>query len=351
MGIEYALSKSCSDQDYILMMNNDTEIPEDYVEILVAASRRFDAAVGALVVDSRDTNKVLDAGEYISWPDYTFPVKSEIYPGEIYCNDVDVLPGRGSIIPIKMIKKVGNVNSRTFPHYIADYEFFTRLKNNGYRLGVTYETRISAHIEETGIIPSQDLASFSEISKEVFSRRSMNNLFDHWNFISSHAPRQHRQVLLTKLIIRAFGHFVMRTWLRWPLRSVLLFLKAVRQIAHCNIAQYKMFKNFFKAYRVRRSDVFCDPKVIPGSIRPIIFRICCPGPINKKDCEETGVDLERLIASGVVMPMSSPGWYRFTTLQICGSNAQNLLNRAKSWQVKRQRIFQDKGLKQEILKG
>ena len=56
-GMSYALSKSRCDGDFILMMNNDTEFDPDFIEALVRASREHDAAVGGLIVDSRDPSR------------------------------------------------------------------------------------------------------------------------------------------------------------------------------------------------------------------------------------------------------------------------------------------------------
>lgn len=93
LGVEHAYRLG-RNGDFILLLNNDTEIPPDYVTTMVAASLRENAAVGAKVIDSRDHTVVLDAGEYIVWETYEFPVMTAIEPGQIFCNSVDVLPGR-----------------------------------------------------------------------------------------------------------------------------------------------------------------------------------------------------------------------------------------------------------------
>ena len=218
MGIDYALHESHGTDDCVLMMNNDTVIPDDYVSTLVMASFRYDAAVGALVVDSRDASAVLDAGEYVDWAQYVFPVKTVVGPGERFCDDVDVLPGRGSLVPLRMIRKAGNVDAEMLPHYLADYEFFYRIKLRGGRLGVCYETRILAHIEETGIVPSTKIFGFRSVWSEVFSRRSMNNIVDHWRFVGRHAPAQYRTSIRLRLIRRVIVDFTLRT----PLRPIFL---------------------------------------------------------------------------------------------------------------------------------
>ena len=57
-GIRYIL-KEANKNDFLLMMNNDTEISANYVEQLVTASMAHRAAVGGLIVDSRDPEKCL----------------------------------------------------------------------------------------------------------------------------------------------------------------------------------------------------------------------------------------------------------------------------------------------------
>ena len=57
-GIRYILQEA-NKNDFLLMMNNDTEISASYVEQLIAASLAHRAAVGGLIVDIRDTEKCL----------------------------------------------------------------------------------------------------------------------------------------------------------------------------------------------------------------------------------------------------------------------------------------------------
>ena len=128
-GIDYALKVSSQESDFILMMNNDTNISTNYVETLVNASLIHKSAVGGTIVDSR-TGIILDAGEYINWTDYSFPVENQPNDFEQFRGDVDLLPGRGTLVPIQWISKIGNINVKVFPHYLGDYDFFYRLKKS-----------------------------------------------------------------------------------------------------------------------------------------------------------------------------------------------------------------------------
>ena len=188
LGIERVLAESRNDADMLLMMNNDTSIEPSYVETLVRVSRETGAAVGGLIVDSHDPSRVLDAGEFIDWQTYSFPVKTSVKPGETLCDRVDVLPGRGSLVPLRMIRVSGNLDCKAFPHYIADYEFFARLRRHGFPLVVTYEARIAAHIEETGIMPTRRSLTLRQAWDILFSRKSMQNVRDHLRFIERCAP-------------------------------------------------------------------------------------------------------------------------------------------------------------------
>jgi len=210
LGIDEVLRRA-GDDDFVLLLNNDTRIAPDYVEKLVSCSRRHDAAVGGLIVDSRDPSVVLDGGELIDWKAYAFPVKTEIAPGETFFDGVDTLSGRGSLVPLRMVRAVGNIDDRTFPHYIADYDWFCRIKAAGFRLGVCYEARLRAHVDATGIALSAAIKPFHEVLQGTLSRRSMANFRDHRRFISRHAPVEERARLLRRLSVATFGAFVYQT--------------------------------------------------------------------------------------------------------------------------------------------
>ena len=244
MGIDYALHESKCAEDCVLMINNDTQIPDDYVAKLMLVAKTHDAAVGALVVDSRDATRILDAGDYIDWATYSFPVKSNVNVDECFCGDVDVLPGRGSLVPLRMIRMAGNVDAKMLPHYLADYEFFYRLKQHGYRLGVCYETRILSHIEETGIVPTKGKSGFRSIWREVFSRRSMGNVVDHWRFVGRHAPIEYRATIRRRLMLRVIVEFTLRT----PLRPFFLSLNSlvVQRSRLMKNLMKKMYLKFFE---------------------------------------------------------------------------------------------------------
>jgi GT2 family glycosyltransferase len=121
------------------MMNNDTLIEPDYVATLVRVSQEQNAAVGGAIVDSANPSRVLDAGEFIDWNTYSFPVKTVREAGETYMDEVDLLSGRGTLVPLRMVRQAGNVNGARFPHYIADWPILFAIKAKRLPLRVTWD--------------------------------------------------------------------------------------------------------------------------------------------------------------------------------------------------------------------
>jgi GT2 family glycosyltransferase len=234
LGIEFCLQRSRHQDDMLLMMNNDTLVDPDYVATLVRVSREHHAAVGGVIVDSANPSRVLDAGEYIDWTTYSFPVKTVCEPGDTYVDGVDLLSGRGTLVPLSMVREAGNVNGARFPHYIADCEFFSRLKRKGFGLGVTWEAMIRSHVGMTGLSTQHsEPLSFRQAWKALFSKRSMDNVPNHWRFIEDCAPASLRRPLQRRLIRRCVSLVASRTALRhivlplaWGLTGVYYVRKA-----------------------------------------------------------------------------------------------------------------------------
>lgn len=265
LGIEYCLQHSHNKNDVLLMMNNDTLIDGNYVETLVRVSQEQDAAVGGLIVDSRNPSHILDAGEFIDWKTYSFPVKTAIESGETFLEGVDLLSGRGTLVPLSMIRQAGNVNADRFPHYISDCEFFARLKRYGFHLGVTYEATIRSHVEETGLFAGEaSKLTLRQAWKALFSIRSMDNMRNHWRFIEDCAPAASRGSL-KRLLVRRGAYLVMS---RTKLKHI----------------GFPLAWFFGGSYYV-----------------------------TKTDCVACQCNADELVAAGLLTPWNRPDWYVFAT--------------------------------------
>ena len=134
--VDQALRRSTSDDDFVLFLNNDTEFDPRYVSQLVEASRRHDACVSGVVVDREPPGGVLEAGVVLDRTGFTFRHRTELAPDVPFWQGTDVLPGYGLLVPVRMLRAVGNLNARRYPHYLSDYDLTMRLRRAGFRLGV-----------------------------------------------------------------------------------------------------------------------------------------------------------------------------------------------------------------------
>ena len=188
LGVEYALSQAAQN-DYILTFNNDTLVRRDYIQTLLnSSSRNPRSLIGSISVSDEDESTVVDAGIRINW----LTAKYTNLAGDRSYNDilregsliqkVDVLPGRGTLIPIEVFRKVGLYDFKRLPHYGADYEFSHRAKMKGYNLLINYEAVVISKIKATGLNNRVTNLKWGDLMKSFFSIRSANNLKFRWNF-------------------------------------------------------------------------------------------------------------------------------------------------------------------------
>ena len=125
-----------SKNDWVLLINNDVEIKNDYIEILYNVARNnYPSAVGSIVKSKNE--KLISIGAKILA--HKLKVK-EIYNNNFMFNrsdilkNIDVLSGRGVLYPLKSIIEVNGLRPNLIPHYFADYDLSLRVKKKGYNL-------------------------------------------------------------------------------------------------------------------------------------------------------------------------------------------------------------------------
>jgi len=181
-------------------------------------------------------------------------------------------------------------------------------------MGVCYETRILAHIEETGIIPSNEISGFSTIWSELFSRRSMSNVVDHWRFVGLHAPEQYRVNIQRRLIRRVLVDLTLRTPLR-PLFLPLYWLRCLpRRIFSLIQGQRRTFSLFVRAIRADGISVLCNPQKFPRLIRMLLYVVAAPRPLNRVTIEQQGLVVDELLTQGILRSLRVNDWYALETL-------------------------------------
>lgn len=187
LGISYAIK---NELDYILTLNNDLVIDENYLFSLIEISKQYpNSIIGSVSVDINNRDVIAFAGT--KWNKYTAKYYKPTFNGESVSAlrkkksyiESDLLPGRGTLIPIDIFKKTGFFDSLSFPQYMADEDFSLRARRLGYSLIISTNSIVYSHILETGV---NDILKknnkFLYLKKTFTSIKSPNKLSIRWKW-------------------------------------------------------------------------------------------------------------------------------------------------------------------------
>jgi GT2 family glycosyltransferase len=179
----------------VLTLNNDLTVKSNYLnQLMMAMEQHPNSILGSVSVDSRNHDKVCFAG--VTWNKWTakyiqnvneYSTLNEIKNQERLII-TDLLPGRGTLIPIEAFKIVGVYNEKTFPHYAADEHFSLSCKKSGFQLFIVPNAIVYSEVEATGlknIYKSKNRKYWIDLFS---SRRSAVNLKTRWNWAKYNTP-------------------------------------------------------------------------------------------------------------------------------------------------------------------
>ncbi len=157
LGIDWALNAG-GESDYILTLNNDLVVKENYLASLMDSAKSFkDTLIGSLSADLKHPEEINDGGVKINFWTAKYESLNKGKTLAVLDNqpnkhvEVSALSGRGTLIPFTVFKAIGTYNYKQLPHYGADYEFSIRAKNAGFPLMVSYSSILYSHVDETGL--------------------------------------------------------------------------------------------------------------------------------------------------------------------------------------------------------
>ena len=246
LGVNYIL-KEASVHDFILLLNNDLVVKNDYIETLVNASAHCGRAItGSVLVDCNNSDFVESGVRLDHRLDIIANRNKELIDTNEFDFDVDVLPGRGTLMPIEVFKKIENFNQKKLPHYGADYEFSIRAKRAGYKLVVSNRARVFAKLNITGLVtPNKRFLSLRECFELLFSKKSKSNIYCYLNYVWLCSEEKFR---VRNMIYGARGIFsttLLKTIPMYPFKillflllKIVLFLFGSYPVRSCDIEKY-----------------------------------------------------------------------------------------------------------------
>ena len=190
-GCKFALNKGT---DAVLLMNDDTEIHENYVETLLEkAEQQPHAVIGSLNITREKPHKVYFSGiKKITW----WNAKSFRYH-EIFTpynesltglHKSILLMGRGMFIPAPVFEKTGFFDEKSFPQYKADLDFVLTAHKNNIGTFISWDSVIYSHMESTGKGVTYKKQTFFAFLKSFFQKNSMTNLRHSFRYYKKHCP-------------------------------------------------------------------------------------------------------------------------------------------------------------------
>lgn len=141
-GMKIALENNA---DFILLLNNDTEVELDLLDKLVELSKKHNCLAGAAIYHHHDKNKLWSFGGNLTWG--AVPGHLNFYGRKINRRELpdniktDWIPGCCLLIPVDIIEKIGLLDEDYFA-YVEDVDFCFRAGKAGVVSMVTSESAV-----------------------------------------------------------------------------------------------------------------------------------------------------------------------------------------------------------------
>ena len=126
---------SVSPEDMVLIINDDTEFEEDFLE----KGRRFlESHSNTMLmaqVYSRESGDLVNTGVHVDWRSFRFDPLPK-------AEKINCLSTRGLFSRIRDFSRVGGFYPKLLPHYFSDYEFTIRAQRKGIKLATDPSVRL-----------------------------------------------------------------------------------------------------------------------------------------------------------------------------------------------------------------
>jgi GT2 family glycosyltransferase len=177
LGINFALQNS-RDGDYIILLNDDLVVDSDYISnFLSAAHIKPNSIIGSVEVIEDAPNIITSGGVLVNWRNAKIRVlnrgkRLDSFPGD-HLEPVSILPGRGTLYPVSVFKKVGLFDDRHFQQ-CGDIELPRRAFLSGYELFVYYGAVVKTVVDNVNTENINSKASYSlkDFTRYFFDIRS-----------------------------------------------------------------------------------------------------------------------------------------------------------------------------------
>lgn len=180
---KYIKHNQIDKDDYVMIVNDDTTIKEDFLQIAINLLKKNKNALITACGFSKNTSKIIDGAVK-----YNFVTghATILEPGlEGNCTST-----RSLFFSVGDFLKIGGFHPILLPHYASDYEFTIRAFKKGYKICSFSELKYFFDENTTGNKNYMQL-DYKNFLKKVFSKRSIYNPIYRIMFILLACPKKY----------------------------------------------------------------------------------------------------------------------------------------------------------------
>jgi GT2 family glycosyltransferase len=192
LGIRTAIDQGAA-SSWVLLLNNDCYVAPDMIESLITHAREIPEAIVAPVQRDFETKKILTVRAatlfLFGFPTLILPWY-RIIPesGQRLLPTRLILGGRGTLIPIEILKACGLFDETCLPHYGADHDFYLRCRKKGIPLFIALDAQVYVDNRKTTEAAQPENLTGCQFLNTLFSRRSHKNIRDLTVLFAKHYP-------------------------------------------------------------------------------------------------------------------------------------------------------------------
>jgi len=213
--VSYVLQHAAA-SDYLLTLNNDTELPANYLSELAAYSSKYPHAVLSSVVYDIATGKIFKIGERQNW--LTARARSVMFEYDHVTGDESIIEvthasGRGAMFPVAAFRLLGLYDQQHLPHYGADDDFAHKARRAGFPIYVCKNCRVFAYVEANRMTTARNQFSLINFIEYLTSIRSAANFKVRWWYGWNNCPKMlfpsYIVVDFLRIVASYFKHFLL----------------------------------------------------------------------------------------------------------------------------------------------
>jgi len=214
--IAYALEHGRS-QDLILTINDDVDIPADYIAKKVARSLQYpQSIIGSVCVDQTEPDKIETSGLVMDTEGCRlkplFPHSASLkamrqqYPAMVKATH---LPGKGVLIPLPLFRQLGLYDAQHLPQYHADTEFIYRAHLAGIAVYVDMDSVVFSEVNTSNGGRYAKSISLRKLIQSIRSPYGLN-AWRSYSYLASRYHHEHKYKFLFLTYGRIFGGIIKR---------------------------------------------------------------------------------------------------------------------------------------------